>query len=47
MELENLYGIKLGFYFAVNKLQIDKRQNIFDLIAEHFGFIKYSFYKPY
>ena len=35
------------FYLAVNKLIKDKRQNIFmfDLLAEHTGFIKYTFSK--
>ena len=32
----------LFFYLAVNKLITDKMQNIFCLITEHSGFIKYS-----
>ena len=33
------------FYFTLNKWIRDKRQKIFSLIAEHFGFIKYSLNK--
>ena len=34
--------LPLVFYLAVNKLVTDKTQNFFSLIAEHFGFIKYT-----
>ena len=31
----------LAFYLAVNKLMTDRMQNIFYLIAEHYGYMKY------
>lgn len=40
VQLENFHIN--GFYLAVNKLIPDKTQNIFYLIADHYGFIKYS-----
>ena len=45
MELAHLKVLTLVFYSAVNKLIIDKRQNIYSLIAEHSGFIKYTLNK--
>ena len=45
MELAHLIDIPLGFYFVVNKLIKDKIENIFSLITEDPGFIKYSLNK--
>ena len=42
MELALLENVNLGFYLAVNKLITDKMQNIFSLIGEYSGFIKYA-----
>lgn len=33
------------FYLAINKLVTDKMQNVFNLIVEHSGFIKYTLNK--
>ena len=47
MELAHLESVHLSFFFnsAVNKLMIDKMQNIISLIDEHSGFIEYSLNK--
>ena len=43
MELVHLVDFYLGFfYLAVNKL-LDNMQNTFYFMAEHSGFIKYTF----
>ena len=39
------YLLLFLIYLAVNKLIEDKTQNIFSLIAEHFGFLKYTLNK--
>ena len=36
---------RILFYLAVNKLITEKMQNIFSLIAEHSGFIRYTLNK--
>ena len=46
MELAHLEDVHLGFLLlAVNKLITDKMQNIFYLIAENSGFIRYTLHK--
>ena len=44
MDLAHL-DVKCYFDSAINKLIIDRIQNISSFIAEHFGFLKYSLNK--